>query len=49
MRAFTLDRFGDRPALRDDIPEPHAGDEEVFVRVHASSVNPVDISSRRVR
>ena len=43
MRAFTLDRFGDRPALRDDIPEPHAGDEELLVRVHASSVNPVDI------
>jgi NADPH2:quinone reductase len=43
MRAFTLDRFGARPALRDDIPEPHAGDGELLVRVHASSVNPVDV------
>jgi NADPH:quinone reductase len=43
MRAFTLDRFGARPALRDDIPEPHVGDDELLVRVHASSVNPVDV------
>ena len=43
MRAFTLDRFGAQPAPRDDIPEPHAGDNELLVRVHASSVNPVDV------
>jgi NADPH:quinone reductase len=43
MRAFTLDRFGAQPALRDDIPEPNAGDNELLVRVHASSVNPVDV------
>src|SRR5918994_1312767 len=43
MRAFTLDRFGAQPALPDDIPEPHAGDDELLVRVHASSVNPVDV------
>jgi NADPH:quinone reductase-like Zn-dependent oxidoreductase len=43
MRAFTLDGFGAQPSLRDDIPEPHAGDGELLVRVHASSVNPVDV------
>jgi NADPH:quinone reductase-like Zn-dependent oxidoreductase len=43
MRAFTLDAFGAQPALRDDSPEPHAGDNELVVRVHASSVNPVDV------
>lgn len=43
MRAFTLDRFGAQPALRDDTPEPHVGDNEMLVRVHASSVNPVDV------
>jgi alcohol dehydrogenase len=43
MRAFTLDRFGARPALRDDIPEPDVGDDELLVRVYASSVNPVDV------
>jgi NADPH2:quinone reductase len=43
MRAFALDGFGAQPALRDDIPEPHVGDNELLVRVHASSVNPVDV------
>jgi NADPH:quinone reductase len=43
MRAFTLDSFGAQPALRDDIPEPEVGDSEMLVRVHASSVNPVDV------
>jgi NADPH:quinone reductase-like Zn-dependent oxidoreductase len=43
MRAFTLDSFGAQPGLRDDIPEPRIGDEEMLVRVHASSVNPVDV------
>jgi NADPH2:quinone reductase len=42
MRAFTLDGFGSQPGLRDDIPEPEAGDGALLVRVHASSVNPVD-------
>jgi NADPH:quinone reductase-like Zn-dependent oxidoreductase len=43
MRAFTLDGFGAEPALRDDLPEPHLGDNELLVRVHASSLNPVDV------
>jgi NADPH:quinone reductase-like Zn-dependent oxidoreductase len=43
MRAFTLDAFGAAPALRDDMPEPSIGDRQLLVRVHASSVNPVDV------
>jgi NADPH2:quinone reductase len=43
MRAFTLDTFGAQPAVRDDIPDPHVGDHELLVRVHASAVNPVDV------
>jgi NADPH:quinone reductase-like Zn-dependent oxidoreductase len=43
VRAFTLDSFGAAPALRDDLPEPHVGDDELLVRVRASSVNPVDV------
>jgi NADPH2:quinone reductase len=43
MRAFTLDSFDSQPALRDDIPEPRAAGNELLVRVHASSVNPVDV------
>jgi NADPH:quinone reductase len=43
MRAFTLDSFDVQPSLRDDLPEPVAGDNELLVRVHSSSVNPVDV------
>jgi len=43
MRAFTLESFGAQPSLRDDIPEPLVGDDEIVVRVRASSVNPVDV------
>jgi NADPH:quinone reductase-like Zn-dependent oxidoreductase len=43
MRAFTLDGFDVQPSLRDDLREPVAGDKELFVRVHTSSVNPVDV------
>jgi NADPH2:quinone reductase len=42
MRAFTLDSFEDPPGLRDDLPVPDMGPNEVRVRVHASSVNPAD-------
>jgi NADPH:quinone reductase-like Zn-dependent oxidoreductase len=43
MRAFTLQSFGAQPALREDVPEPEVGDDELVVRVQASSVNPVDV------
>jgi len=42
MRAFTLDSFDSPPGLRDDLPEPLPAGNELLVRVHASSVNPVD-------
>jgi NADPH2:quinone reductase len=41
MRAFILESFDAQPALR-DVPEPAVGGNELLVRVHASSVNPVD-------
>src|SRR5215204_3440354 len=44
MRAVTIDSPGSQPALREDLPEPTPGDNEILVRVHASSVNPVDNS-----
>lgn len=44
MRAVTIDRPDIPPALREDLPEPAPADNEVLVRVHASSVNPVDNS-----
>ena len=43
MKAFVLDNFDTAPALRDDVPEPTPADNELLVRVHASSINPVDV------
>jgi NADPH:quinone reductase-like Zn-dependent oxidoreductase len=42
MRAITWNEPGAQPALRDDLPEPTPAPGEVRVRVHASSVDPVD-------
>src|SRR5215213_9133730 len=42
MRAITLDEPDTRPSPREDLPEPTPTANEVLVRVHASSVNPVD-------
>jgi NADPH:quinone reductase-like Zn-dependent oxidoreductase len=42
MRAITLNESETQPAPREDLPEPTPGANEVLVRVHASSVNPVD-------
>jgi NADPH:quinone reductase-like Zn-dependent oxidoreductase len=42
MKAFTLDAFDSRPGLRTDLPEPALADDQVLVRVRASSANPVD-------
>jgi NADPH2:quinone reductase len=42
MRAFTLDSFDTPPELRTDPPSPEVGDDQLLVRVQASSVNPVD-------
>jgi len=44
MRAITLEGPATTPALREDLPEPTPADNEVLVRVHASSINPVDSS-----
>src|SRR4051794_26836646 len=44
LRAISLDSPETQPALREDLPEPTPGENEVLVRVHASSVNPVDNS-----
>ena len=42
MRAFTLDSFETSPRLRNDLPTPQPDENELLVRVRASSVNPVD-------
>jgi NADPH:quinone reductase len=42
MRAVTLNEPETQPAMREDLPAPAPTDNEVLVRVHASSANPVD-------
>jgi NADPH:quinone reductase len=42
MRAITIDGPDTQPAPREDLPAPTPADNEVLVRVHASSANPVD-------
>src|SRR5215211_1694925 len=44
MRAITIDAPDATPALHEDLPHPTPADNEVLVRVHASSANPVDNS-----
>ncbi len=44
MRAITLNAPDTQPSLREDLPQPAPADNELLVRVHASSVNPVDRS-----
>jgi NADPH2:quinone reductase len=44
MRAITLDSADAPPGLREDLPQPTPADNEVLVRVQASSANPADNS-----
>ncbi len=43
MKAFIIDRYGKKDAGRiSEMPEPDVHDDDVLVRVHAASVNPLD-------
>src|SRR3954452_12157173 len=42
MKAVTITAFDTPPALLEDLPAPTPAPNEVLVRVHGSSVNPVD-------
>ncbi|MCF4137237.1 NADP-dependent oxidoreductase [Streptomyces sp. Tue 6430] len=47
MKAFMIERYGDRNGGRiTETPDPRAGAEDVLVRVHAASVNPLDFKIR---
>src|SRR6266545_6702410 len=47
MKAFVVERYGDTDTVRaGDVPDPTAGAHEVLVRIHAASVNPVDLKIR---
>src|SRR3954462_2699094 len=44
IRAVTIEKPDTSPALREDLPAPTPAHNEVLVRVHGSSANPVDNS-----
>ena len=47
MKAFVVERYGDADTVRtSDVPDPRAGAHDVLVRIHAASVNPVDLKIR---
>ncbi|MFJ9038520.1 NADP-dependent oxidoreductase [Streptomyces sp. NPDC102406] len=47
MKAFLVEKYGDRTGMRAaDIPAPRMGPDDVLVKVHAASVNPLDIRIR---
>ncbi len=42
MKAVVVEAFDTAAIVRDDVPEPSPTSEEISVRVHTSSANPVD-------
>lgn len=47
MKAVVIDRFGGVDQLHiENVEDPEVGRAEVLVRVHATSVNPVDLKIR---
>src|ERR1700733_15018441 len=47
MKAILLYSYGDPSQLRyEEIAMPKYGDNEVLVRVHATSINPIDVKIR---
>ncbi|GAA3114194.1 NADP-dependent oxidoreductase [Streptomyces rectiviolaceus] len=47
MKTFMIERYGDRPGVRPgEMPAPQVGADDVLVRIHAASVNPLDLRLR---
>lgn len=43
MKAFIIDRYGKKEAGRiTEMPEPEVGDDDVLIKIHAASINPLD-------
>ena len=48
MKVIRIHRFGDPEVLElDEVPVPRSGEDELLVRIHAASVNPIDYKIRR--
>ncbi|MEU4330582.1 NADP-dependent oxidoreductase [Nonomuraea dietziae] len=47
MRAFLVERYGGEAGVRaGDVPDPRVGADDVLIRIHAASVNPLDLKTR---
>ncbi|MEV4067316.1 NADP-dependent oxidoreductase [Nonomuraea dietziae] len=47
MRAFLVERYGGEAGVRaGDVPAPRVGADDVLIRIHAASVNPLDLKTR---
>lgn len=46
MTAMTVQKYGKNPIIKTTIPMPNVGDDDVLVKVHSASVNPVDFKIR---
>ncbi|QIP84207.1 NADP-dependent oxidoreductase [Streptomyces sp. Tu 2975] len=47
MKTFMIERYGDKAGVRAaEMPDPQVGADDVLVRIHAASVNPLDLKIR---
>ncbi|MGR4878078.1 NADP-dependent oxidoreductase [Streptomyces sp. LARHCF249] len=47
MKTFMIERYGDKAGVRaGEMPDPQVGADDVLVRIHAASVNPLDLKIR---
>jgi NADPH:quinone reductase-like Zn-dependent oxidoreductase len=47
MKAFIIDRYGKKEVGRiGEMPEPEVRDDDVLIRIHAASINPLDSKTR---
>ncbi|MFJ2090216.1 NADP-dependent oxidoreductase [Streptomyces sp. NPDC087901] len=47
MKTFMIERYGDQAAVHaGEMPDPRVGPDDVLVRIHAASVNPLDLRLR---
>ncbi|MBD9482494.1 NADP-dependent oxidoreductase [Pseudomonas sp. PDM14] len=47
MKAFVIERYGKQEPLHlAEVPEPKLGEQDVLVRIHAASINPLDLKIR---
>ncbi|MFD9499165.1 NADP-dependent oxidoreductase [Streptomyces sp. NPDC060035] len=47
MKAFMIERYGDKAGVRaGEMPDPQVGADDLLVRIHAASINPLDLKIR---